>query len=221
VHEASRDGAASAGAGRSTEWAVADGSSGGAKVGDAGVKTGEGGGRTADVTPEDVSWRSMVGWAGSDSKSSWANCRIRRRLRLFELLARPRGRPSAAASGGGGAVEDLGARGTKVGAGAAAAAVPGGRRASLRSADVRGAGGEAGFTVGSSGAMRGGTPSGAGVVPARAERRLSRQLRRSLTALGGLGATACWIPSASVRAPKLSASAGEGSGAVEDDGNER
>ena len=69
--------------------------------------------------------------------------------------------------------------------------------------------------------MRGKTRSGAGVVPAGAERRLSRRLRRSLTALGGLGATECWIPSASVQAPELSASAGGGSGAVEDDGNER
>ena len=69
--------------------------------------------------------------------------------------------------------------------------------------------------------MQGGTRSGAGVVPARAERCLSRRLRRSLTALGGLGATVCWIPSASVRAPEPSASAGEGSVDVEDDGNER
>ena len=69
--------------------------------------------------------------------------------------------------------------------------------------------------------MQGGTRSGAGVVPARAERRLSRRLRRSLTALGGRGATECWILSASVQAPELSASAGGGSGAVEDDGNER
>ncbi len=76
-------------------------------------------------------------------------------------------------------------------------------------------------TVGGSGARQGGTLSRAEVVPAGAERRLSRRLRRSLTALGGLGATACWSPSASVRAPELSASAGEGSVAVEDDGNER
>jgi hypothetical protein len=69
--------------------------------------------------------------------------------------------------------------------------------------------------------MRGGTLSGAGAVSARAERRLSRRLRRSLSALGGLGATACWVPTASVRAPKPSASAGEGAVAVEDDGNER
>ena len=68
--------------------------------------------------------------------------------------------------------------------------------------------------------MRGGFLSRAGVVPARAERRSSRRLRRSLTGLGGLGAAVCWIPSASVRAPKPSASAGEGSVAVEDDGNE-
>jgi hypothetical protein len=69
--------------------------------------------------------------------------------------------------------------------------------------------------------MRGGALSGAGAVPARAERRLSRRLRRSLSDLGGLGAAACWVPSASVRAPEPSAFAGEGAVAVEDDGNER
>ena len=69
--------------------------------------------------------------------------------------------------------------------------------------------------------MRGGFPSGAGVVPARAERRSSRRLRRSLTGLGGLGATECWVPSASVEVPEPSAAAGEGSVAVEDGGNER
>ncbi len=69
--------------------------------------------------------------------------------------------------------------------------------------------------------MRGGALSGAGAVPERAERRWSRQLRRSLSDLGGFGATACWVPSASERAPQPSASAGEGAVAVEDDGNER
>ena len=69
--------------------------------------------------------------------------------------------------------------------------------------------------------MRGGILSRAGVVLARAERRASRRLRRSLTGLGGLGATASWIPSASVEVTEPGAAAGEGSRAVEDVGNER
>jgi hypothetical protein len=69
--------------------------------------------------------------------------------------------------------------------------------------------------------MRGVTVSEAGAVPARAGRRLSRRLRRSLCALCGLGAAAGWIPSASVQSPKPSASDGEGFVAVEGDGNER
>ncbi len=67
--------------------------------------------------------------------------------------------------------------------------------------------------------MRGDALSGAGAVPTRAERRLSRRLRRSLSDLGGLGA-ACWVPSTSVRAPEPSASAGKSAVAVEDDGND-
>ncbi len=69
--------------------------------------------------------------------------------------------------------------------------------------------------------MRGGALSGAGAVPAIAELRLSRRLRRSLSALGGLRGAACWVPSTSVGAPEPSASVGEGAVAVEDDGNER
>ena len=69
--------------------------------------------------------------------------------------------------------------------------------------------------------MREGILSRAGVVLARTERRASRRLRRSLTGLGGLGATVCWVPSASVEVPEPGAAAGEGSAAVEDDGNER
>jgi hypothetical protein len=69
--------------------------------------------------------------------------------------------------------------------------------------------------------MRGRIPSKAGAVPARAERRSSGRLRRSLTGLGGLGATVYWVPSASVEVPEPGAAAGEGSGAVEGGRNER
>ncbi len=68
--------------------------------------------------------------------------------------------------------------------------------------------------------MRGRILSRAGEAPAGAERRSSRRLRRSLTGLGGLGATVCWTPSASVEVPEPGAAAGEGSVAVEDGWNE-
>jgi hypothetical protein len=106
---------------------------GGGKVGDAGAKTGGGGRGTAGVATEGVPRRSMEGLAGNVSRSSSANRRIRRFLRLFELLSRLGGWPSSVAGagagggGGGGAVESLGAREVRVVAGAPGAGVLDGR----------------------------------------------------------------------------------------------
>jgi hypothetical protein len=69
--------------------------------------------------------------------------------------------------------------------------------------------------------MRGEILSREGVVPARTERRASRQLRRSLAGRGALGAAVCWFSSAAGEVPGPEGSAGEVAAAVEDGGRQR
>jgi hypothetical protein len=75
--------------------------------------------------------------------------------------------------------------------------------------------------VGGSEAVQGEVLSRAGVVPARAERRASRRLRRSFAVLGGFSAAVVWGASASEGVPGPGGSAGEVAAAVEDGGRQR
>ncbi len=146
---------------------------------------------------------------------------------MCELLNRLGGWPGAApgagagGGGGGGVVGILGARGTRVGAGASGAEVLDGRSEIRLSADTRGAEGGAEVAVGGTDAVREDTLSGAGVVSAGTERRASRRLRRSLAVLGGFGAAVVWGASASEEVPGPGGSAGEVAAAVEDGGRQR